>query len=138
MQKETFVLDIKNQSLLQVFNSMVALMRQMVKQGVVVVDFGYKKLTRSNQQNRYFHKLVGLVAEHQGEDAEKVKRQIKHSIGLIEKELINGELITIIKSTADLTVDDFSKLIEETIKICVYLEIDYPVPETYGYTRVAA
>ena len=130
---EQFVFNVKDANIKSVFNNLVTTLRARVKHGSIVVTLSDKKVTRSSQQNRYFHKLVGLIAEQQGNDAERVKREIKHKIGLIEKQLINGELITIIKSTADLRVDEFSKLIEETISVCVFLEISYPTPDYYGF-----
>ena len=116
-----------------VFKNLVTTIRERDSSGTTVVTVSDKKITRSTQQNRYFHKLVSLIAEQQGSDAEKVKREIKHKIGLVEKQLINGELITIIKSTADLKVDEFSKLIEATIGVCVFLGISYPTPDYYGF-----
>ena len=130
---EQFVFNVKDANIKSVFNNLVTTLRARVKHGSIVVTLSDKKVTRSSQQNRYFHKLVGLIAEQQGNDAERVKREIKHKIGLIEKQLINGELITIIKSTADLKVDEFSKLIEATIGVCVFLEISYPTPDYYGF-----
>ena len=130
---EQFVLSIKDANIKSVFDNLVATLRARVKSSSIVVTLSDKKLTRSNQQNRYFHKLVGLIAEQQGNDAERVKREIKHKIGLIERQMINSELITIIKSTADLKVDEFSALIEATISVCVFLEISYPTPDYYGF-----
>ena len=130
---EQFVFNVKDANVKNVFNNLVTTLKTKIKHGSIVVTLSDKKITRSNQQNRYFHKLVDLIAEQQGNDAERVKREIKHKIGLIEKQLINGELITIIKSTADLRVDEFSKLIEETISVCVFLEISYPTPDYYGF-----
>jgi len=136
--KESFIIDRKNQSAKTVFNNVVNAIRSLSHEGVLVIELSFKKVTRSYQQNRYFHKLVGLIAEKQGEDLERVKRQIKHKIGLIEKDMVNGELITIIKSTADLSVEEFSQLIEQTITVCQYLEIQYPIPAHYGFDKVAA
>lgn len=130
---EQFVFNVKDANIKSVFNNLVTTLRARVKHGSVVVTLSDKKVTRSNQQNRYFHKLVGLIAEQQGNDAERVKREIKHKLGLVEKQMINSELITIIKSTADLKVDEFSKLIEATISVCVFLEISYPTPDFYGF-----
>jgi len=130
---EQFVLNVEDLNIKSVFNNLVATLRTRVKSNSIVVTLSDKKVTRSGQQNRYFHKLVGLIAEHQGNDAERVKREIKHKIGLVEKQIINSELITIIKSTADLKVDEFSKLIEATISVCVFLEISYPTPDHYGF-----
>ena len=130
---EQFVLNIEDLKIKGVFNNLVATLRTRVKSNSIVVTLSDKKVTRSGQQNRYFHKLVGLIAEHQGNDPERVKREIKHKIGLVEKQIINSELITIIKSTADLKVDEFSKLIEATISVCVFLEISYPTPDYYGF-----
>lgn len=134
---ESFVIDRKNPGAKVIFNNVINAIRSLSQEGVLVVELSFKKLTRSHQQNRYFHKLVGLIAEYQGENPERVKRQIKHSIGLIEKDMINGELITMIKSTADLTVDEFSQLIEQTISVCQYLDIQYPIPSHYGFDKVA-
>jgi hypothetical protein len=137
--KQLFILDLKSNCIKQVFDNLVTALREQIKKGVLAVEVSDKKITRSHNQNRYFHKLVLLIAEQQAggkataKECERVKREIKHRIGLIEKEMLNGELITSIRSTADLSVDEFSNLIEQTISVCAFLEIKYPVPEFFGY-----
>ena len=128
-----YVVDLKNPNVKQVVDNMINDLRRESKKGPLTVTISDKKSKRSVQQNAYAHKLIGLIAEHQGESLESVKRQIKHRIGLIEKRMINGELITEIRSTADLNKDEFSKLIEQVITVCEYLGIDYPTPERYGF-----
>lgn len=123
-----------NQNTKQIIDNALNEVREIYKSGkTVVIDVKDGKLSRSNQANSYAHKLIGLIAEHQGESLESIKKQIKHRIGLIEKEMINGELITAIRSTADLNKEEFSKFIEQIISVCQYLEIKYPIPDEYGF-----
>lgn len=118
----------------QIIDNALNEVREIYKSGkTVVIDVKEGKIARSNQANAYAHKLIGLIAEHQGESLESIKKQIKHRIGLIEKEMINGELITAIRSTADLNKEEFSQFIEQIIAVCQYLEIKYPVPDEYGF-----
>lgn len=131
-----YLIDKSNPNVKAVFDNMTHELRAMAKSKPVVVKLSANKPKRSIQQNAYFHKLIQIIAEYQGEDLESVKRQIKHRIGLIEKHMVNGELITEIKSTASLSVDDFSKLIEQTITVCEYLNLEYPKPDAFGFDKV--
>lgn len=131
-----YLIDKTNPQVKQVVDNMLDELRRMVKDKPVTVNLSHATSTRSIQQNAYLHKLLGLIADYQGESLESVKRQIKHRIGLIEKHMINGELITEIRSTADLNKDEFSKLIEQVITVCEYLGIDYPVPDSFGFDKV--
>lgn len=130
---QTFTLRKNDPHCGDVFNNLVLALRGKVKSGVVSVTLSDKKQSRSSQQNRYFHQLVGLVAKEQGECPQRLKKQIKHKLGLIEKDFINGELITQIRSTADLNKEEFSRLIEQVISVCVYLQISYPQPSYFGF-----
>lgn len=89
--------------------------------------------SRTSQQNKYFHGLLGLLANHAGYEPERLKIEIKHQLGLIEKVLINGEVITSIKSTAQLNTEDFGKLINTVQSLLDQMGVTYPLPSEQGY-----
>ena len=88
---------------------------------------------RTSQQNKYFHGLVGILAKHAGYEPDRLKVEIKYQIGLIEKVLINGEVITSIKSTAQLNTEDFGKLIDTVQNLLDQMGVTYPLPNEQGY-----
>jgi len=133
VKAEKFIINRKHESARDVYQNAIRTISMRSKSESIVVTIQDERKSRSSQQNAYVHKLIGLIADKQGEDIESVKRQIKYRIGLIEQTIINGDLITEITSTASLDKAQFSAFIEEVIKVCEFLGITYPVPSFYGF-----
>ena len=71
------------------------------------------KTTRTIQQNRYLHLIIGMMAKELGYDAEELKEIIKFKF--LKEEVVDensGEVYPYIKSTAKLTKDEFSDLVD--------------------------
>ncbi len=130
-----YVLSKKNPQVKQVFESLIEELRAIVSCNKdAVVNVSIAKQSKSRKAEKYFHKLVGLIADETGVSAKLMKIEIKCRIGLIEKITVNNVEITTVLSTSDLTSADYSLLISETIKVCQLMNISYPVPEYYGYS----
>lgn len=69
--------------------------------------------TRTNEQNRLYWKCVSIIAEEQGLKKDDLHEILKRDfLGLIEVEF-KGRKYAITKSTAKLTTEDFSILLEK-------------------------
>lgn len=78
------------------------------------------KPKRSLSQNRCFHAMCGELAKHKGYSPEEMKVLIKAHFGLFHyvANKKTGEVIPALKSTADLSVEDFANLITNTEILC--------------------
>lgn len=78
----------------------------------------------SAQQRRLFHALVGEFARQQGLDKGSAKNMMKHRHGISEQIEVDGESYLWLKSTADYTRDQYTALIDGTIRDCYEADID--------------
>lgn len=91
------------------------------------------KPKRSSNQNAYFHKLVDIVADFVGEDAEDTKWRIKHAMGMYKDVLDNfGNYKQRMLSTAELDKKQFSVLIEEVLILGHKLGLTMPLASHFG------
>ncbi|HLF52783.1 hypothetical protein [Flavobacterium sp.] len=70
---------------------------------------------RSSQQNRFMHKWIGLLADHIGEDFDKMKRDLKVKSGMLWEDHVNeetGECWKELRSTASLSVEENKKFLD--------------------------
>lgn len=74
------------------------------------------KPKRSLAQNRLFHAWIGEWAKIRGENPERLKILIKDHLGMYQYETHpkTGETIAAMRSTSDLTVEEFTGLIHQT------------------------
>ena len=98
----------------------------------------YKK-NRTSAQNRTFHKWVTIIAEYTGYTLEEVKDKVVLSIwepvqrvikvkteeGLREYTLIER------RSTASLSTEEFTKLLDAVIIVAHTLKLQLPMPDDY-------
>ena len=90
-----------------------------------------KTLTqRSDQQNRYFHACVGIMANELGYDKEEMKEIVKYKFLLREKvDERTGELFKYIAETHKLNKEDFYELQQNLIRWAAELGIHLPTPQ---------
>lgn len=99
--------------------------------GAEVVVKKYRK-NKSDQQRKYAHMCIGIIAKEVGERPEHLKIRIKHSIGLIEEIYSNGKVITVERSTEDLSRDEYGMFINTIKTLSMNLNIVLPEPNWYG------
>lgn len=92
-----------------------------------------KKISKSRQQEKYWHKLVGIIANHVGEDKEEFKMQLKYEwLHLHEVKTRNGDTYLYPESTAKLSKDKYAELITKTLALGMDLGLVMPRPEDLG------
>jgi hypothetical protein len=86
--------------------------------------------SRSSAQNRLWHMWVGIIADEKGYGVEEMKHLLKmHILGVIEfANTKTGEIVHRVASTAELTVKQFSELIEKTDALAAQEGIILPHP----------
>lgn len=85
--------------------------------------------TRTNRQNRYYWGVVlELIAHHTGYLPEDVHEIMKSKFLRTKKVWRTGE-ITVLKSTAELTSDEFTQYIEQVRVEAGEMEIEIPDPD---------
>lgn len=99
---------------------------------VVQVTVGEAVKSKTNQQQRYAHMCIGIIAKEIGEKPEHLKAMIKHQLGLIEEVYSKGKVITIVRSTSDLKRDDYGEFINEIQLLAGRLNITLPQPRYHG------
>jgi len=78
----------------------------------------------SAQQQRLFHALVDEFARQQGYSKEHAKHLMKHRHGISEEIEVEGERYLWLKSTAEYTKDQYTTLIEGTIRDCAEADVE--------------
>lgn len=124
--------DSSNQK--QVIDSALSEARELYKQGKrVKISVGESKDSKTVQQRKYAHACISVIAKEIGYEAQSLKIDIKHRLGLIEKVYTNGEVITVITSTEKLTKEDYGKFIDAILELAGQLNIALPEPRIFGY-----
>lgn len=92
-----------------------------------------KKPGRSNAANNYFHKLVDIISQHTGEDAETLKLRIKYSVLPLNEITVGEQKHMYPISTAQLDKKQFSELIEATLLLGAQFDgLVLPLASFYG------
>lgn len=99
--------------------------------GCEVIIKKYRK-NKTDQQRKYAHACIGVIAKHCGDDPKHLKVRIKHSLGLIEEIWSDGKVISVEKSTEDLSRDEYGVFIETIKTLGLNLDIQLPEPRNFG------
>jgi len=126
-------------------------------------DIEIKKHVKSKtrQQEKYFHAILGIICDHTGDDAgdakdkqdamTQIKRRITSACGLIEEYTYESDVIceetgqvlvpaghraTFPRHTSGLKVKEYAKIITAAQMICMDLGLKYPEPSHYGFDKV--
>jgi hypothetical protein len=121
-------------NLKQITDSAINEAREIYKAGKnVKLSVSENKQSKSTQQRKYAHACISVIAKDIGYDAQRLKIDIKHKLGLIEKVYTNGEVVTVITSTEQLTKEQYGAFIEAILQLGVSLNINLPEPRMFGY-----
>ena len=100
-----------------------------------VVIRPYKK-NKSTQQRNYYHKLLEILSDYNGDTIEDLKTRICFYLGYTRMVQLKDRMIEERLSTEKMGVGQYSKMIEETQKTLMILELSYPpASEDRGYSR---
>jgi len=87
--------------------------------GYCYTEISRVKRPRSLEQNNLFHALLGvyyLSGCHSSKTLSDLKMTLKARYGIKKEFVVDDETITMVKHTADYKVDEFTPLIDGTIK----------------------
>lgn len=100
------------------------------------------KRRRTNQQNRYLHVALGILAMETGNSLESIKsevfkRKVNPDLFIMEKDdPILGHIQTL-RSSRDLDKEEMSKAIDRYLKFCADNGVYIPSPEEEDLLREA-
>lgn len=98
----------------------------------VIIQPHKKNKTRS--QECYFHKLIDIICDFNGDKKKAMKRRIAWACDLREDFITDkGVELKVPMSTSGLTVGQYSAIIEAAQMICMDLGLRYPDPKDLGY-----
>ena len=91
--------------------------------GDIYIDVTDKKPSKTLQQIRYIHLLIGFIGDHTGYTKEQAKTVIKDHRGMYEDFEYKGKEIRRYESFANLKLQDAESLINYLLDLCENLEI---------------
>lgn len=98
-----------------------------------VVSIEEKKAgSKTDQQRRYFHKLLQVFCNETGNDMEQIKMEIKYRVLPLHEVLVNGMKHLYPVSSENTTVEQYGKLIDSIQLMCQAYNIIYPDPRDLG------
>ena len=99
---------------------------------MIYIDVTDKKPSKTLQQIRYIHLLIGFVADETGYTKEQAKTVIKDHRGMYEDFKYKDKEIRRYESFANLTLQDAESLINYLLDLCENLEIKViPIEQFY-------
>lgn len=101
---------------------------------VYTVTIEQKEPSKTRQQEKYFHMLLQIISEFNGDDVTDLKRDITWRCGIREifEDPETGEIIEYPKYTSGLKISEYAKLIEAAQIVCMSLDLSYPDPRDLG------
>jgi hypothetical protein len=97
-----------------------------------MVEFKKAPKGLTDQQRRYWHMLLGILADWKGEETEEVKQELKRRWGMYRIIEFEGENVRELQTSEKLSRDEYAMCIEKTQQILMYLGINFPRPEELG------
>lgn len=95
-----------------------------------------RKASKTPPQRNLWHKYVSVLAEFTGYTKEQMKHMLKQNVlGLETWKDRKGKTYTAVPSTEQLSKEDYSRLIDETIMIAGKINCDLPPATMYGLER---
>jgi hypothetical protein len=91
-----------------------------------------RPVKRSSSQNAYWHKLMDIIADYTGDDPENIKIRIKYSVLPLREVRVGDKIHMHPISSAELSKEDFSRLIEATLQMGMMLGLHMPSADHYG------
>ncbi|MBO0358604.1 hypothetical protein J0X19_11660 [Hymenobacter sp. BT186] len=97
-------------------------------------EVSIKRKGKTPAQRRYWHKCMDMMCEGTGYSLLELKTIIKRQVlGVKSFTTRRGELIEYDYSSEDLTVVEYTKLIEHTLTLADMAKIALPNPRDYGF-----
>lgn len=85
----------------------------------VWIEIGRPKLKRSDQQNRYYWScVVPIFSECSGYEKDEAHDLLKSKFLRVERVLPSGEIMERVRSTTELTVQEFTEYVERCVRFC--------------------
>lgn len=91
----------------------------------------YKK-NKTRQQEKYWHKLLQLLADNNGTTKQYEKMLCKYAILPLDEIMIKGVRHLYPVSSSGITTKQYNELIDKTLIDCAGLGIVTPTPDYYG------
>ena len=131
MDKQYFYLkkDGNEKNVWDFFKSQVSELMQQCGCSIIISPYAKNK---TDQQRKYAHACISVIAKDVGENPAHLKIRIKAQLGLIEKVWNDGEVLTIEKSTEKLKKAEYGIFIEAILSLASALNIKVPPPKTFG------
>lgn len=98
----------------------------------LVYDVVIRKPQKSRAQENYWHTLLGILADYNGDDIEDIKLRVKYACLPLHEVVVGEKTYMAPPSTTKLTKEDYSKLIEATLRVFDSLELKAPTASYYG------
>lgn len=96
-------------------------------------EVSIKETGRTRRQEKYWHKLVNIVADFMGENRKKFREDLKYYfLGLKEVTSFTGEKYNRLVSTTEITKAEYSILIEKTLMLGAELGLTMPDASFFG------
>ena len=129
-----FYLQQKNAQVKVVFDNAIDHMRALYKAGKnVKISISENRDKKTDQQRKYAHACISIIAKEIGYESDRLKIDIKVKLGLIEKIYVSGEILTRVKSTEDLDVEQYGKFINAIVQLAGQMDIKLPQTRDFGY-----
>lgn len=92
--------------------------------------------TRTNQQNKYFHKIVSILAEEFGNTVDEMKCNLKIEFGYYHEgtNKKTGEMYIVYNETSKMNKKELSEFTEKIIDFAGSYGIEILTPEEYFQT----
>lgn len=76
-------------------------------------NYSWNEDPRSIPANNRLHAIIGLIAEHTGEDFQCVKDELKYRFGYYTQRVIDEEVVTVLESTSRMGKKRFNESMEK-------------------------
>lgn len=85
----------------------------------VWIEIGRPKIKRSDAQNRYYWScVVPIFSECSGYEKDEAHDLLKSKFLRVERVLPSGEIMERVRSTTELTVQEFTEYVERCVRFC--------------------
>jgi hypothetical protein len=102
-------------------NFLTVLMTMLLDHDVELILRRYRA-DKTGKQRRYVHACIQQIADHCGYIPAELKIDIKIQLGLINDVTVDGKTYALVRSTEDLTVDDYGVFITGVLKMADQLD----------------
>lgn len=95
-------------------------------------EVSIKETGRTRRQEKYLHKLIGIIAAHIGEDPEECKLRLKYEWLPLREITAKGETFLYPVSTTDITKEQYGMMITKCLVLGSNLGLTMPDAAFFG------